>query len=530
MTPRKNALLPYLKIDRLGRLTYVRRVPTELRKFLGGKSEIRRSLGTPSADVTSAPVLAAYTKVKAEADAALQRAQELATQSGALVTADTEALRAGTERFPLSKRDVAGIAGQVLLDIREAVEKQQSVSKELGKAVAVLAMRMQDKGLSGLSAADFSVLARPALDSLGVDPSPQDLEAIGQAVLKYLPVMQGDIAKLQQFDFSEPKLAVVAPPAPKRQATWRELTKAWLRSTGGVLERDGFGVSQEREAVYLKTVKEFQKNLTTKPPAELTIEDARKYLLWLQTKSKLSVRSQQNRIVCMKTLMKIGISQGLVDHNPFGELLISQPAGADDELGYRPLTKDECISVFNRISTNKKAHYRVAFYILICTGCRLSEATQLRTTDIKQTKKGTWYIDWKHEPTADLPMFLKTKASNNRSCPIHPRLIDAGLLELDRSDRARLFPDAPSQTAFSNYFKSLLQDLKMWEPRKTVIHSLRGSAKDFQRDAGVRLEFRNAFTGHASGNTGESEYGIGLKAMPDVLAEEMNKVDYSWLP
>ena len=133
--------------------------------------------------------------------------------------------------FPLSKRDIAGIAGQVL-DIR-AVANQQDVSPEAIGACP--GNEGTDQGISGTSVAEFFA---------GIDPTPADIKAIGEALLGYLPVIQADMAKLQQMDYSPPRLADVAPPKPKRPVSWSALFDGWLRSTGGVLEEDGYGVSQ----------------------------------------------------------------------------------------------------------------------------------------------------------------------------------------------------------------------------------------------------------------------------------------------
>ena len=43
-------------------------------------------------------------------------------------------------------------------------------------------------------------------------------------------------------------------------------------------------------------------------------------------------------------------------------------------------------------------------------------------------------------------------------------------------------------------------------------------------------DYRNAMTGHASKEVGESLYGQGLSQMPDVVIKELMKVDLSWLP
>jgi len=50
-------------------------------------------------------------------------------------------------------------------------------------------VKAKTKEISALSVADFGVLSRSALHSLGFDPSPADIEAIGQTLLGYLPVI-----------------------------------------------------------------------------------------------------------------------------------------------------------------------------------------------------------------------------------------------------------------------------------------------------------------------------------------------------
>lgn len=528
--PRRNPLLPFVKFDKNGRLTYERRIPAELRAFLGGKASIRRTLATESTDVGSTGVLAAYAAVHSEVEALIAGARQGISATSGLTTQQPTGIRAELEQFPLSRRDIAGIAGQVLLDIREAVEKQGQVPTESADAVGILVMKVKAAGISGVSVADFALLATPTLNSLGITPSPGDMRQIGEALLRYVPVMQADIEKLQAFDFSQPKLKEIAPPLPTRQVTWADLVDAWLTSAGGVLEVDGYGVSQDRQLPYEKAVREFREVITAKPPNELTIEDARRYTRWLQKESGKANRTQQARLNCLKNLLRIGIEGGLVQSNPFNDVRITTPAGAADQLGYKAFNKEELTKIFELISKDRLMYQRMAMYILICTGCRLSEAIQLRKSDIKQTDKGVWYIDWKHEPTASPPMLLKTKTLNNRQCPIHKRLIDAGFLDEWKACDKQLFPDAPTTPSYSIWFRDRLVKLDLWVFKKTVIHSLRGSARDLWREAGIPQEFRNAFTGHASKDVGETKYGTGLKMMPDITAKELKKIDLNWLP
>ena len=63
-----------------------------------------------------------------------------------------------------------------------------------------------------------------------------------------------------------------------------------------------------------------------------------------------------------------------------------------------------------------------------------------------------------------------------------------------------------------------------------MLHSLRGSTRDLQREAGVPQDYRNAITGQQSKEVGEAHYELGLASMPDKVFEQIKRVDLSWLP
>ena len=68
---------------------------------------------------------------------------------------------------------------------------------------------------------------------------------------------------------------------------------------------------------------------------------------------------------------------------------------------------------------------------------------------------------------------------------MHPLFVEAGLPKLQAKTTARVFPEAPTTMAFSQWFKKKLVGLGMWEKKKTVLHSIRGSARDLWREAGM---------------------------------------------
>ena len=477
-------------------------------------------------------MLSAYASVHSEVDSLITQAKSRAKENNALIQGKSQAITAPDASLPLSRREIAGIAGQILLDIRNAAADQKLMSPEFTKCVAALAMKAKTQGISAVSVADFAVLAAPTLYQLQITPSSADLAAIGQSLLAYVPIMQGDMEKLASLDFSPPSLKTIAPPLPTRAVTWKDLLDNWRRNAGGVVQQDGFGVSEDRISVYRRVLKEIQEFLQTIPPDQLTSADARRFVRSLEDRQDISFRTKQTRTICLQTLYKLAVNKGILQDNPFIGLQIKAPAGASDELKYRPFTNAELIKIFSYAKDKCTQHERHLYYILLCTGCRLSEALQLRTSDLKQSTTGVWFFDWKHLPLDPLPVLLKSRAKNNRQTPLHPRLIQEGVLNLKVKEQQRLLGDdnIRKHSTYSAAFGKLLKALDIYEIRKTVLHSFRGTAKDHWRRAGISEDMRLALTGHTSKNIGESSYGEGLGQMPDVMFAKLKEVDLGWLP
>ena len=528
--PKKNALLKYLKLDRLGRLTYERKIPARLREFLGDRASIRRSLGVDGTDCSDTAVLTAYARVHGQVQGAIDAAEAQQLQK-------STAIQAQPQTFALSPRDVAGIAANPLLEMRNALADgritmpiQAELQKVAPDFLAQVVWTCMTGDTSHIQGA-FAQLTQPLLDQLGISPNETDITAITQRLLAYAADARADVEKLQHGDWSSPMLAAKAPPIPKRRLTWEQLIDGWRRSVGGTLEIDGYGVSERRVVLYRLAIKDFVAHITDAPPEDITIADVQRYLKWLQTDSGNAPRTQAGKLICLKNLVQIAVNNREMAGNPFEGFKIVVPAGAADLKGYRPFTKQELVTIFTAVKKESREHNRLLPYILLLTGCRLAEAAQLRTKDIQQTEQGTWFINWEHEPLGIYPMLLKTKDSNNRKMPMHQRLIDEGLLDIDRAGDGRLFESLSQNTnTYSTHFMELLKRLDIWEKKKTVAHSFRNNAKDMWREADISLDVRNAFTGHAAVGVGERSYGVGLGQMPDKLNEYVKRINVSWLP
>lgn len=232
----------------------------------------------------------------------------------------------------------------------------------------------------------------------------------------------------------------------------------------------------------------------------------------------------------MQKLFKIAIQYGYTDMNPFASMVIRAPKGS--ELGtYRAFTRDELILIFNHIKQQKITEKSVIPLVLLATGARLSEVTMLRHGDLKKTDAGIWYLDMKHDPDGTYPHPLKTEHLNERHVPLHPVVIQSGFLELFKPEEdGYIFKGSKEPSVWSEWFQKILKREGIYEKKVTTVHSIRNTSIDAWRMAGITPEFRRGFTGHTSKDTQENTYGVGLKFMPDLLHEQMVKVDWSWLP
>lgn len=112
-----------------------------------------------------------------------------------------------------------GIAGQVLLDVRDAAADQRLMSDVYGRCVVALTIKIKTEEIISVSDADFAVIGRPVLDQLQIQTSPGDFAVIGAALMAYRPVMRADMEELADMNFRSLALATIAPPLPTRQIT-----------------------------------------------------------------------------------------------------------------------------------------------------------------------------------------------------------------------------------------------------------------------------------------------------------------------
>ena len=174
-------------------------------------------------------------------------------------------------------------------------------------------------------------------------------------------------------------------------------------------------------------------------------------------KPVLSPTTQAQYLDTLRGVLELAVLKQVIPTNFAKDLkpLKRDPVRAEDKR--KPFTLEQIATFFKSdfyqrcaAGTYNKPDRDWRFWLpLLCLfmGMRPREVCQLAVSDIKQTKKGTWFLDvveaQDDEPGSKIVKSLKTAASR-RKIPVHPELEKIGLLdfiEVRRKSGAKLlFP------------------------------------------------------------------------------------------
>ena len=150
------------------------------------------------------------------------------------------------------------------------------------------------------------------------------------------------------------------------------------------------------------------------------------------------------------------------------------------------------------------------------TGARVGEITQLRAKDIRQ-EDGVWVAHITPEAGS-------VKTYEARSVPLHPHLIEQGILQLaNEGDAAPLFHQEGTGNAINPASKIRAADLAKWVRSLGITapqpnHGWRHRFKTIARSAGIPEYLAERIQGHAPSNAA-GKYGfIPLAMLYDAVA------------
>ncbi|MFZ2587132.1 MAG: site-specific integrase [Alphaproteobacteria bacterium] len=166
------------------------------------------------------------------------------------------------------------------------------------------------------------------------------------------------------------------------------------------------------------------------------------------------------------------------------------------------------------------------------TGARMNELCQLHLNDVKEVN-GVWVIVI-HEDAED--QRVKTTAGK-RMIPIHPKLIELGLLDykakIAAREDTRLFPDIALGSretyagVFTRTYAHYIDDgIELERDKRQTFHSYRHCLTGKLRDNDTRLDVSKAIIGHEDGDV-HSRYG-GSFLVPMKAAIDKVTYDLDW--
>lgn len=278
------------------------------------------------------------------------------------------------------------------------------------------------------------------------------------------------------------------------------------------------------------------------PPHFMKLPDADKHTIdelaaFAERKgmATLSPTGVNNYLRWLLTFLAWCHRKGKMDRMPtaYAEIKVADPVRKEDK---RAAFSDDQLNVIfrSRVYQDQERDSSLFWVPLIAlwNGMRSNEICQLDVADIK-LEENVWGFDVTHiSTTGDDDKSVKT-SSSIRFVPMHPRLIEFGLLDFHGAQPkdAKLFRDITRgvdgyySTNFSKKVNRYLRYIGAHGP-KHKFHSFRHNFRDALRKGRVDREIGKALGGWTGGNTDAFDiYGNGYDVV--LLRDEIIRVDYS---
>ena len=251
----------------------------------------------------------------------------------------------------------------------------------------------------------------------------------------------------------------------------------------------------------------------------------------------------------MSSFLNWAVNEELLARNPARGLRLPDPINKRDKRS--PFDRDQLHSIFNAPlyrgcvdggrGYNKVGDHRprnARFWvplIALFTGARLGEICQLDSTDIRTVDGVDCIVISLRSLNGTTDKQLKTTASD-RLIPIHPFLIDCGLVHFAEAKRKagekKLFGDIETGStgsrpvAFSKWFTQFLRASGAQRSR-TSFHSFRHNFRDELRAARIDHDIALLLGGWTTGSSRTAvheNYGSGYRV--DALNEAVRKLSF----
>jgi len=250
----------------------------------------------------------------------------------------------------------------------------------------------------------------------------------------------------------------------------------------------------------------------------------------------LSNRQINKHTICISSFCKWLMLHDYVKENPAHNLLLPKcGSGKSPDTERSAYSADEMKKIIatldqqkERLLSTRPERYWIPI-ISAYSGLRLGECSQLFCDDVL-LNSGIWCLDIK--ATSNDDKRLKT-VSSTRRIPLHPAVIDRGFLnyreEMKSAGHTRLFPLLVCHPV-NGYGHHVGKAYAAWNrkfisnDRNLCFHSIRHSAANELKQAGVATELISEILGHKVDSITMSRYG--KKYRPELLFEALQKLPW----
>lgn len=265
----------------------------------------------------------------------------------------------------------------------------------------------------------------------------------------------------------------------------------------------------------------------------------------------MTLRTVNNKLSYINSVFNYGVKHGYLNYNPAVELHLKlDKAPSKERDNYTAPQIQRMINSIAKLTASDDANRDQIFWVtLICLyqGARLNEIAQLSITDLSEIDE----IPCLNITTEGETLKSLKNARSSRRIPIHPTLIDLGLLRYHNQrthrcpypERTNLWPNATCDKdgnygrKVSRWFNEILrpnflndQELADHKARRKsyCFHSLRHTFIHFaqnQAQMNPRIEMR--LTGHTDAFISEEHARYGKDMHPSIMLKELSKLDYN---
>lgn len=236
-----------------------------------------------------------------------------------------------------------------------------------------------------------------------------------------------------------------------------------------------------------------------------------KQILSLPDVSPMSLVSVNKHMVRLGAILRYGVREGFLFKNVAEAMAVPEKRSTDEE---RSIYSDAEIQQVIRLLTDPDTYYRAERkwipLIGIFSGMRLDEICQLYLEDIQQIDN-VWCFNINDEKDKKLK-----NLSSRRVVPIHPFLLDVGLLDhvdaMKQARKDRLWPHLTYSKimGYSNTFGKWYQRFNrehITQDKRKVFHSFRHSFANKLKQQGVAESMIAELMGHKNHSITTGRYG-----------------------